>query len=102
MEIHDLPVVAGAASTMIFMASSLPMLLKAFKTRDLNSYSHGSLLLTVLGNLIHWLYVSSLPIGPIWVLHGFFTLSTLAMLVFYNRYAGVPTDGRSLCGCPDA
>jgi hypothetical protein len=42
--------------------------------------------LSNLGNLIHWIYVASLPVGPIWFLHGFFTVTTGLMLVCYVRY----------------
>ena len=49
------------------------MLLKAFTTHDLRSYSLTHIALSNVGNLIHWVYVASLPVGPIWFLHGFFT-----------------------------
>jgi len=62
------------------------MLLKAIKTRDLKSYSLGHLVLSNLGNLIHWVYVTSLPFGPIWFLHGFYTLVTAVMLIWYFHY----------------
>ena len=39
MEIHKLQMMAGFTSSIIFMTGSLPMLLKAFKTKDLRSYS---------------------------------------------------------------
>jgi hypothetical protein len=42
--------------------------------------------LSNLGNLIYWLYVISLPVGPVWFLHGFFTITTGLMLLFYLRY----------------
>jgi hypothetical protein len=49
----SLPVVAGSLSTVIFAASTLPMLAKAVRTKDLGSYSLGNLLLANLGNLGH-------------------------------------------------
>lgn len=85
-----MPMLAGIASTVIFAASTLPMLLKAHRTRDLGSYSLGHMLLANLGNLIHSLYVFSLPAGPIWALHGFYTVSTAMMLVWFVRYTNLP------------
>jgi hypothetical protein len=61
------------------------MLTKAFKTRDMKSYSFANITLSNVGNLVHWVYVSHLPFGPIWFLHGFYTLTTLFMLVWYLR-----------------
>ena len=37
----DLPVLAGVISTILFAISTLPMLHKAFRTKDLTSYSAG-------------------------------------------------------------
>jgi uncharacterized protein with PQ loop repeat len=86
----DLPVIAGTISTTIFALSTLPMLLKAFKTRDLRSYSLGNILLANAGNLIHSVYVFHLPAGPIWALHSFYLLSTALMLIWYLRYQWRP------------
>lgn len=83
----DLAVLAGIASTALFVASTLPMLAKARRTRDLASYSLGNLLLANVGNLVHSVYVLSLPVGPIWALHGFYTASSLMMLAWFLRYA---------------
>jgi uncharacterized protein with PQ loop repeat len=82
----DLPVIAGTISTTIFALSTLPMLLKAFKTKDLRSYSLGNILLANAGNLIHSVYVFHLPAGPIWALHSFYLLTTALMLIWYLRY----------------
>lgn len=82
----DLPVIAGVFSTAIFAFSTLPMLLKAVRTKDLSSYSLGNILLSNLGNLIHSIYVFSLPAGPIWLLHIFYLVTTGLMLVWYLRY----------------
>lgn len=87
METQSLALLAGTLSTLMFMSSNLPMLRKAFQSRDMRSYSFTHILLSNLGNLIHWMYVSSLPFGPIWFLHGFFTVTTALMLVMYVRYA---------------
>ena len=86
MENTQLQVYAGGISTLLFIASILPMLHKAITTRDLKSYSLSYLVLSNLGNLIHWVYISSLPFGPIWFLHGFYTLVTGVMLLWYFRY----------------
>lgn len=86
MENLSLQGAAGFASTLIFLVSSLPMLIKAWRTRDLRSYSPVNISLANVGNLTYWLYIYSLPFGPAWLLHGFNTLSTLLMLVWYLRY----------------
>jgi hypothetical protein len=86
MNIHSLPVLAGFASSAIFICSNFPMLLKAFKTKDLSSYSLGHLTLGTLGNTIYWLYVFSLPLGPIWFLQAFFTMASVSMLICYLHY----------------
>jgi uncharacterized protein with PQ loop repeat len=77
---------AGFASSMIFISSNLPMLLKAFKTKDLSSCSLGYLVLGNLGNTVYWLYVVSLPIGPVWFLQAFFSTANALMLFCYLRY----------------
>ena len=56
-----MPVVAGAVSSAIFAASSLPMLVKAFRTKDLKSYSLPNIALSNVGNVVHSVYVYSLP-----------------------------------------
>ena len=48
------------------------MLVKAYRTRDLSSYSLGNILLANVGNAVHSVYVFSLPPGPLWVLHSFY------------------------------
>jgi uncharacterized protein with PQ loop repeat len=95
MEIN-LPVIAGTISTTIFALSTLPMLLKAFQTKDLRSYSLGNILLANAGNLIHCVYVFHLPAGPIWLLHSFYLLTTALMLVWYLRYQWRPRSLRAL------
>ncbi len=82
----SVPVLAGMVSTVIFAASTLPMLVKAHRTRDLSSYSLGNMLLANLGNAVHSVYVFSLPAGPLWVLHSFYLLSTGLMLTWFVRY----------------
>lgn len=82
-----LPVVAGSVSTAIFVASTVPMLVKARRTKDLASYSLGNIALANLGNLIHAVYVFSLPLGPVWALHGFHLGASGLMLFWYLRHA---------------
>jgi uncharacterized protein with PQ loop repeat len=82
----SLPLLAGFASSTIFIGSKLPMLLKAFRTKDLSSYSLGHLVLGNLGNAVYWLYVISLPLGPVWLLQAFFSIASLVMLFFYLHY----------------
>jgi hypothetical protein len=66
--------------------STLPMLLKAFHTKDLKSYSFTNIMLSNIGNLIYAMYVYSLPVGPVWALHGFNLVTTGLMLFWYLRY----------------
>ena len=86
----NLPVIAGAISTTIFALSTLPMLFKAFHTKDLRSYSLGNILLANTGNVVHSIYVFNLPSGPIWLLHSFYLVTTALMLVWYLRYEWRP------------
>jgi uncharacterized protein with PQ loop repeat len=82
----DLPLIAGTVSTVIFATSMLPMLIKARRTRDLASYSLGNIVLSNLGNLVHSVYVFSLPAGPVWALHGFYLVATGLLLLWYLRF----------------
>ncbi len=99
----SLPTIAGFISTGLFAAGTFPMLAKAFRTRDLASYSLGNILLANIGNIIYSLYVFHLPPGPIWVLHGFNLLTTGLMLVWYVRYEVRPRRPRPTAsrGAPD-
>ena len=104
MTISDLPPLAGSASTVIFVISYLPMLVKAVRTKDLSSYSRTQLVLTNFGNVLYSAYVFSLPPGPIWALHSFYLVATALMLAWYVRYtrgAGRPVgkvDGTRATG----
>ena len=80
-----LPVIAGMVSTVIFAASTLPMLHKALRTRELSSYSLGNIALANVGNAVHSIYVFHLPPGPIWLLHTFYLVSSALMLYWYLR-----------------
>ena len=86
MHSPSLSILAGFASSIIFISSNLPMLFKAFKTKDLSSYSPWHLALGTLGNTIYWLYVISLPLGPVWFLQAFFTMASASMFFCYLRY----------------
>jgi len=86
MSTDQIGVVAGMLSTSLFVLSYLPMLVKAVRTKDLSSYSPGCLVVANVGNLIHSVYVASLPFGPIWFLHIFYTASSALMLCWYLRY----------------
>ena len=107
MSLHDAGVVAGVFSTILFVVSYLPMLVKAARTRDLSSYSARSLAVANLGNAVHTVYVVSLPIGPIWALHGFYLAATGLMMWWYLRYRrrspvepGSGTTGSAGLGVP--
>jgi putative flavoprotein involved in K+ transport len=106
------PAVAGAIATVIFAVGTLPMVIKAARTKDLRSYSRSNILLSNLGNAIHSVYVFSLPAGPIWALHSFYLTTTALMLVCYLRYAKrhrpgytqrpMPLRGANVVGPADA
>ena len=95
MEI-DLPMIAGFISTALFALGTLPMLTKAFRTKNLASYSLGNILMSNVGNLIYSIYVLNLPPGPIWFLHGYNLLSTGLMLLWYLKYEGLLLQLRTL------
>ncbi len=86
MNSNSIQLLAGFASSTIFITSNFPMVFKAFRTKDMSSYSLGNLALRNLGNAVYWLYVISLPVGPAWFLQAFFTVVSLLMLFFYLRY----------------
>jgi uncharacterized protein with PQ loop repeat len=88
----ELSVAAGVVSTVIFVVSMVPMLVKAARTKELQSYSLGNMLLTNAGNLVHSVYVFSLPPGPIWAMHSFYVVTTATMLVWYLRFTRQPTS----------
>jgi hypothetical protein len=96
MAITSVPTLAGIASTVIFVWSVLPMLVKAHRTPDLASYSLGNLLLANVGNAVHSVYVFSLPAGPIWALHSFYLATSGLMLIWWLRYGWrLPRSTRS-------
>lgn len=83
----SIPVLAGTVATMVFALSTLPMLGKAVRSRDLTSYSTGNLVLANVGNAIYSVYVFQLPLGPIWFLHAFYVLTSGLMLFWNRRFA---------------
>lgn len=81
------------------------MLVKAYRSRDLTSYSLANIALANLGNAVHSIYVCSMPPGPIWLLHTFYVVSTALMLGWYLRYGlRQPTHiaATRMGGSPDA
>ncbi len=88
--------VAGSIAGLIFAAGSMNMLVKAWRTKDLSSYSLGQKVLNNLGNLFYWLYVISLPVGPIWFMHAFFTITSLLMLTWYILYRTEPKTKKQI------
>ena len=85
----NVSVLAGMVSTSLFAVSYLPMLLKALRTRDLDSYSLGYLALSNVANAVHSVYVVSLPPGPIWLLHCFYAVASALLLIWYLRFRSV-------------
>ncbi|MFN2128316.1 MAG: hypothetical protein ACK2TU_10705 [Anaerolineales bacterium] len=80
MDSSRIQIYVGFFCTVVFASSKLPMLLKALRTRDLHSYSRAHLVMSTGGNLLYWIYVAGLPIGPVWFLQAFFTLADITML----------------------
>ncbi|MBZ0319379.1 MAG: hypothetical protein K8L91_23415 [Anaerolineae bacterium] len=83
---HQLQILAGAVCSLIFMSATFPMLYKAWRTKNMASYSLLNIGLNNVGNLLYWLYVTTLPIGPVWILHSFNTVVTLLMFIWYLMY----------------
>jgi uncharacterized protein with PQ loop repeat len=83
MNTETLAYIAGIVSSLIFVSSNGPMLWKVFKTKDMHSYSIAHLVLVNTGNLLYWLYIVSLPLGPIWLLHTFHTVVSVLLLTLY-------------------
>jgi hypothetical protein len=102
MKIADMTLIAGGISSLIFVVGGMPMLYKAWCTRNLNSYSPLSLALSTAGNALYWLYVISLPLGPIWFLHAFWTLANGLMLLWYLRYRNARPRPRCVAGMETA
>jgi len=93
----NLPVLAGTFSTVLFALGMLPMLYKAARTKDLASYSLGSLVLSNVANAVHSVYVFHLPAGPIWLLHVVYVLASALMLFWWLRFrSAVPREGAVL------
>jgi len=90
LEHQIVEVIAGFGSSLIFILSNFPMVAKAVRTRNLKSYSFSQILMANGGNLLYWLYVSGLPVGPIWFLHGFNTAVAVLMLALYIRFELLP------------
>jgi hypothetical protein len=86
MDVQSLQLIAGSFSSLLFITANFPMLVKAYRTRDLRSYSLTNMLLINVGNLLYWVYISQFPLGPIWFLHTFYTVTSIIMLVWYLRY----------------
>jgi len=82
----ELTLIAGTISTTFFTLSNIPMLLKVIRTHSLSSYSYSYIVMINIANAIHWIYIFAIPLGPIWVLHGFYTISSVLMLFWYLRY----------------
>lgn len=89
MDVRAMAVLAGSASTTLFVVSYLPMLIRAVRTRDLRSYSRSSLVIANVGNVVQAGYVISLPAGPLWFLHGFYLVASALMLGLHLRHGAL-------------
>ena len=74
MDVQALQILVGFICTAVFATSKVPMLLKAVRTRDLQSYSLEHIAMNTGGNLLYWVYGAGLPAGSVWVLQAFFTV----------------------------
>ncbi|HET9422530.1 MAG TPA: hypothetical protein VFO49_15425 [Nocardioides sp.] len=86
----QIALVAGLVATALFVLSTLPMLLKAARTKNLSSYSGSNLVIANTGNAAQMLYVITLPPGPVWGLHAFNTAASALMLVWWVRHRARP------------
>ena len=94
--------IAGIASTLIFAGSTLPMVVRAARTRDVSSYSRSHLFMTNAGNAVHTVYIASLPPGPVWLLHCMYVFVAAFMFAAHRRWApqvGPTVVGRASAGC---
>jgi hypothetical protein len=87
--------IAGAASTLMFVGSTLPMVVRAIRTRDVSSYSRSHLCLTNVGNAVHTVYIASLPPGPVWLLHAVYSGVAAFMLVAHVWWRPAPRSVRA-------
>lgn len=94
MQFSFIGAIAGTVATALFVGSALPMLVRAGRTRDLSSYSPANLIIANVGNLAQTLYVVTLPIGPLWLMHGFNAAVSALMLQWWVRHHWLP-DRRS-------
>jgi len=85
--VDEVALLAGLASTTLFVVSYLPMLYRALRTKDLRSYSRASLVFANIGNVVQAIYIYSLPVGPIWFLHGFYLAASALMLGLHIRHS---------------
>ena len=98
MNCHNIDIIAGVLSSIIFASGTFSMLIKVVRTHDVDSYSLSSIILNNLGNLVYWLYVFSLPMGPIYFLHLFYTVAMIVMLlcfVLYHHRAKEPASNQA-------
>ncbi|WP_306739855.1 hypothetical protein [Arthrobacter sp. B0490] len=60
--------------------------------------------LSNLANVVHSVYVFSLPPGPIWMLHAFYGVASALMLIWYLRFSKTPreADGTDVVASPRA
>ena len=96
MSIENLQILSGSISGLIFIGGTLSMLVKTWRTHNVDSYSLMSLVLNNFGNLLYWIYITSLPVGPIYIMHGFYTVATYLMLIWYFLYRHPPETKRSV------
>ena len=78
--------VEGIIPTLVFMVSTLPMLLKALRKRNLRLYIDAVLVLANINNGIYWACILSLPFGAVYFLHLFNTCATALLLAWHLRY----------------
>lgn len=68
----------------------MSMLGKTWHTKAVSSYSLSAMWLNNFGNLVHWVCVL------IYLLHGFYTIATILMLVWCLVYRHYPTTAKRI------
>ena len=53
MNCHNMDIIAGMLSSIIFASGTVSMLMKVIRTQDVDSYSLSSIILNNLGNLVY-------------------------------------------------
>lgn len=78
--------IAGTIARLIFVISTIPSLTRVYRTRKGDRYSLASLWMATIGNALQWVYVLSLPPGPLYALPTWNTRSAALLRAWCIRY----------------